>query len=38
MPTAVPPSQVMKVCKKCGLAVNDDSFIVIVVGTDLTIF
>ena len=25
MPTAVPPSQVMKVCKKCGLAVNDDS-------------
>jgi hypothetical protein len=21
----VPPSQVMKVCKKCGLAVNDDS-------------
>jgi membrane protease subunit (stomatin/prohibitin family) len=25
MQTAVPPSQVMKVCKKCGLAVNDDS-------------
>ena len=25
MPTAVPPSQIMKVCKKCGLAVNDDS-------------
>ena len=25
MPTAVAPSQVMKVCKKCGLAVNDDS-------------
>jgi membrane protease subunit (stomatin/prohibitin family) len=25
MATAVPPSQIMKVCKKCGLAVNDDS-------------
>jgi ribosomal protein L37E len=25
MPIKVPPSQVMKVCEKCGLAVNDDS-------------
>jgi uncharacterized membrane protein YvbJ len=25
MPIKVPPSQIMKVCEKCGLAVNDDS-------------
>lgn len=25
MPTIMPPSQVLKVCEKCGLAVNDDS-------------
>ena len=25
MPIKVPPSQVMKVCENCGLAVNDDS-------------
>lgn len=34
MPTAVPPSQIMKVCKKCGLAVNDDSVYCYSCGTE----
>ncbi len=35
MPITVHPSQVMKVCTKCGLAVNDDSAYCYSCGTKL---